>query len=309
MGAWGAGLFQNDTAADIRDYFREVAKAPVSDQQVLDKLLEQFPAADPQDEDYTVTWLALADLFHEHGMEVPSLCERALAIIESGADDAMSEALEMSVRDRTKRAALLAGLAEKWRQPNPAPKRRAMASKAQKHAVSVGDIWALPTQDGNPPNTYFPASHLQETFKPDGWTAIAFISNAHYMEYKAASFFLRLHVDGPQRPTLATCLDASVSGAQHYLQQESGKPPEIVAGWAEVTPAILKKLRAELLGNLNFDMRKVVDAVYDPAPLIERRGPGSLCGQLHIWQRWIGTSGDFMTRAEPLPLKLRDMLA
>lgn len=42
MGAWGAGVFANDTAADIRSVYREALEDELPDDEARERVLEQF---------------------------------------------------------------------------------------------------------------------------------------------------------------------------------------------------------------------------------------------------------------------------
>ena len=42
MGAWGTGLYQDDTAMEVRDYYQELLKKGISNEESLDCVLEAF---------------------------------------------------------------------------------------------------------------------------------------------------------------------------------------------------------------------------------------------------------------------------
>src|SRR5262249_25162874 len=125
MGTWGTGLYANDTAADLRDDFKDVVRAPWDGERLLAWALERYPGAnDPADEDYSSLRLALADLFWLYGIHHPPTMETALRIVAEGSDLAMMRTLGMSERDLKQRARVLGELATKWQMPNPRPRPR-----------------------------------------------------------------------------------------------------------------------------------------------------------------------------------------
>jgi hypothetical protein len=85
MGTWGTGIFDDDSAADIRDAFEDklMAGADVAEatQFVIAKfVLDHDEAKDP------VAYLALAALQVEHGALQPDIRRKALNIIVAGQD-------------------------------------------------------------------------------------------------------------------------------------------------------------------------------------------------------------------------------
>jgi hypothetical protein len=59
VGAWGVGLFQDDTALDIRDSFRELIGDGVGTQEATDRLLQYFNGTF-ESEEGPAAWIALA---------------------------------------------------------------------------------------------------------------------------------------------------------------------------------------------------------------------------------------------------------
>jgi hypothetical protein len=67
MGAWGTGLWSDDTACDVRATYREALEDGLSNEEAADKVLAEF-APDLADEDSApVVWLALAVSQHQRG--------------------------------------------------------------------------------------------------------------------------------------------------------------------------------------------------------------------------------------------------
>lgn len=155
MGAWGAGLYAHDTAADLRDDFKEQVRAPWDGDRLLAWALERYPSADtPDDEDHTVVRLVLADLFWLYAIDHPPTMEAARRIIAEGRDLATMRALGMSERNLKRRANILDELAAKWLRPNPRPLQRRILDGPEPFVLEVGDCLTYPLRQGRPYNPY-----------------------------------------------------------------------------------------------------------------------------------------------------------
>ena len=112
MGAWGAGLYSSDMAADLRAIIKSALRLPVDENCIVEILsnCECRAAADSSNEDHTIFWLVLADQFEKRGVAHPATREKAIAIIDGGDDLTMMEKLGMKQADLRKRGAKLAEL-------------------------------------------------------------------------------------------------------------------------------------------------------------------------------------------------------
>jgi hypothetical protein len=112
VGAWGPGIFQNDTAADVRDDWRDAILDGEDAAAASARLLAKWDRAFDEQ-----AIMALAAAQHETGRLQPDVRERALAFIAAGGD------LEEWDEGAGRRRRALENLAEKLRGPQPAPKR------------------------------------------------------------------------------------------------------------------------------------------------------------------------------------------
>lgn len=117
MGAWGIGLYSSDFALDLRGSVKAVARLPFEPDRLLEFLCAAEPAAanNPEDSDYTIFWLTVADQFAKRGIDCARARDRALAIIADGADLAAMAALGMDEKSLVKRRAMLEQLRERTR--------------------------------------------------------------------------------------------------------------------------------------------------------------------------------------------------
>src|SRR5438477_11199261 len=79
MGAWGAGLYSSDMAADMRATIKSVLRLPFDEDRIVDILrdCERHAADDPDNEDHTTFWLVLANQFEKRGVAHAPTCEKA----------------------------------------------------------------------------------------------------------------------------------------------------------------------------------------------------------------------------------------
>lgn len=86
MSVWGVGLFDDDTAVDVRAKYEEALEdgldAVAATEQVLDSMRQMLDDV----EDGPVIWMALAALQLEHGAVLPVVRRQAIVAIDSGAD-------------------------------------------------------------------------------------------------------------------------------------------------------------------------------------------------------------------------------
>jgi hypothetical protein len=86
MGTWGAALYDDDTASDLRNALAVVCKVPADGDRLLELLAEMYPQRDPADDDGALFWLVTADQFERRGIACAAVTATALSIIEQGTD-------------------------------------------------------------------------------------------------------------------------------------------------------------------------------------------------------------------------------
>jgi Domain of unknown function (DUF4259) len=84
MGTWGAGIFDDDTAMDVRDSFEGALEQGLSASDAAARIREEYADDIGDEDDGPVVWLALASLQVKHGALQPEVKGRALEIIERG---------------------------------------------------------------------------------------------------------------------------------------------------------------------------------------------------------------------------------
>ena len=84
MGAWGTSLFSDDVACDIRDHYRQLIEDGVEDATATKVTVEKFRGY--LEEPGGIAWLALAVTQSKIGRLDAEIRDRALAVLDQGAD-------------------------------------------------------------------------------------------------------------------------------------------------------------------------------------------------------------------------------
>lgn len=120
MGAWGPAIFSDDTAADVRGGFRDLAAEGLSPYEATERLIAQSAEILADSEEANVFWLALAATQWSLGRLTESVRDRAIQIIDSGAD---LERWEEDPNLRRKRKQHLEKLRDQLNTPQSKPKK------------------------------------------------------------------------------------------------------------------------------------------------------------------------------------------
>lgn len=137
MGAWGPGLFSDDTACDVRDDYRELLEDGLSDDVATQTILDRYADALRDPDDRSVVWLALAFTQSKVGRLDAAVRDEALRIIETGADLQRWE--DPAVR--RKREAALEKVRLQLFGPQPA-RKRLRPPKRHETSLVPGDVLA-----------------------------------------------------------------------------------------------------------------------------------------------------------------------
>ena len=145
VGTWGAGLWSDDTACDVRITYRNALEDGLSDEQANELVLTDF-APDLADEDEApVVWLALAVCQHERGRLTAEVRDRALEVIDTGADLRRWE--HLGPRERGRRAAVLTRVRARLMRPQP-PRKPVRRRPRHVTTLKPGDILAYRAPSG-----------------------------------------------------------------------------------------------------------------------------------------------------------------
>jgi hypothetical protein len=139
LGAWGTGLFSDDVACDIRDHYRQLLEDAVEDSAATRLTLEKFAPYLDEPEGVALM-IAFAVTQSKVGRLEPDIRDRALTIIEAGADLALWE--RENPKLLSKRRAVLENARAQLTGPQPA-RRRLRPPKRTLSGLAAGDVLAL----------------------------------------------------------------------------------------------------------------------------------------------------------------------
>ena len=139
MGAWGTGIYSNDTAGDVRDACKDIF-GYYDVEEGNQKLFQQFEIeTEPEliDDDYASFWYALSDWQWKHGMLNEYVKEKALSLLEvyAGIDDWIESG---DKRDVLKRRQVLDKLKNQLQTQQPPLKKPKLTLAKPRH--KIGDI-------------------------------------------------------------------------------------------------------------------------------------------------------------------------
>jgi hypothetical protein len=145
MGVWGTGIFQDDTACDIRDSYRDYLGEGMTGMEATTRILQEFGSglqADPHESG--VVWMALAAAQWKHGRLEEETKDQALKAIDSQTD---LEHWKPDTRDFTRRKAALEKLRVQITSPQPESRNvpRRILCESQ---WSEGDLFGYRILDG-----------------------------------------------------------------------------------------------------------------------------------------------------------------
>ena len=139
MGTWGTAIFSDDIATDVRDVFTDMIGEGLSTTAATKCLLTEYEEELDDPDDGNVVWLALAATQHKLGRLTTKVKNKAIRIIDSGADIARWEACTKSEINQRKKH--LAKLRLQLTADQPAPKKVRRPKKSSTN-FNVGDVFA-----------------------------------------------------------------------------------------------------------------------------------------------------------------------
>ena len=126
MGAYGAGLFHDDTASDVREGFLNLLRKGNSAEEASKALLSAWSSSIDDTDDGPVFWLALAATQCEYGCLQEEVLHQAMAVIDRDSDLG-----RWSGKLLEKRRGVLAELRTKLLGPQPKARRPRRVKKAE----------------------------------------------------------------------------------------------------------------------------------------------------------------------------------
>ena len=252
MGTWGTGLYQSDTAKDLKADLIEWLGVPITPAEIVDGLRTANRITDPPVEaDDCAFWLVLADQFHRFGIAEAEVTRQALAVIDQGLDITAQAELGLGEADQVKRRDVLATLKQKWAEPAVKPSKRKIL-KPEPQLLKAGEIFAYPTMDGNPRIEPLGQRAIETyVFEADATNAFVVLAEARYFHDLFARAFIAPLAMFRENGAVAfeDCLEAMFLCEVSY-SYKTFKP---VGGWTAIGARDLKRTAAEKIGQVEVD--------------------------------------------------------
>jgi hypothetical protein len=138
MGAWGAKLYEDDTALDVKDRFDDLRQGKTVEE-ITKELIDEYACV--MDDNYCAPtfWFALADTQWNLGRLLPEVKEQALAWLDKGVDLAVWK--EENPTLAVTREKVLRELRQKLNSSQP-PEKKISKNKIYRCEWKVGDVYA-----------------------------------------------------------------------------------------------------------------------------------------------------------------------
>lgn len=138
MGAWGTGIFQDDTACDLRDDYKDYLGDGLTAADARARILEDYKSSLADPDQSTVAWLALAAVQWQLGRLDPDTLQHALTIIDNGSN---LTRWNVNAKDRARRKAVLEKLRAQLASPQP-PEKKIRKRVLSECPWKIGDLFS-----------------------------------------------------------------------------------------------------------------------------------------------------------------------
>ena len=145
MGAWGPGIYQNDTSEDVKCYFMDQLHQGKNAREITDALMESYKEIRDDKQEQQDFWCALADVQWKMGRLLPDV--KANAMLHLNEEELLLDWEYSSDRNKRNRKKTLLELRERLSTPQPEEKK--VSRYRLYHCPwKIGDVFALPLGDG-----------------------------------------------------------------------------------------------------------------------------------------------------------------
>lgn len=200
MGTWGAGLYENDIAADLKCAISLVAKVPVGGAKLLHILREMKDVRGLDSIEDQTFWLVLADQFEKRGIACPEVTANALSLIADGKNLERLKGHGSEAKFLAKRSKVLADLSGRLRSPRP-PMPRTAPQKPPDILVEPGEIYLFPTMNG-----YSSRPPQNKPFVANGWGTLLILATGRAFDWLPWCALASVATDPSLKPTMQAAL-------------------------------------------------------------------------------------------------------
>ena len=146
MGTWGAKLYQDDLAQDIKETYIDMLKQGKDNKEITKKLIEEY-VNNLDAEETSIFWLTLSDIQWDYGRLIEEVKEEALKHIKSG-ENLNRWKEEGTEKEYMERKQVLEELEQKLKSAMPAEKK-IRKKKPYICPWEIGDVFAYKlTEEG-----------------------------------------------------------------------------------------------------------------------------------------------------------------
>ena len=268
MGGWGAGLYQDDDAADLKELVSTLIDLPMP----LDEVISHASSEEAAQSE--VFWLVCADQVERKGLRHQATFDRARKIISEGSDIDRLKSLGMADADLRKRKKTLDELDRRLAAPRKEKPRKTLTSP-KPLAVSAGDVVAYPRSEQGAKNPYFgPKLLAAQPFHPMGWAAFHVVGTGFAFGFLPWIAIQRFPGLFPERPKLKD-LDGPL------VARLLKRPPAGPVQFGTLSPSHMQKMEMTVIG------RRPVPGSLNPDEL-ERAGRAVAISDISIANRLLG---------------------
>jgi len=139
MGAWGAKLYQDDIAEDVKGQFKDLLRRGKTTEEITKQMINDYSVEIGDSDDSPVFWFALADTQWNLGRLMPEVREQALELLDRGYDLARWQ--EENPKLAVIREKVLKELQQKLNSPQP-PEKKISQYRLYKCKWNIGDVFA-----------------------------------------------------------------------------------------------------------------------------------------------------------------------
>lgn len=139
MGAWGAKLYEDDTALDVKNQFEELIRKEKTAEEITGQLIDEYADAINDPNDGPIFWFALADTQWNMGRLLPNVKEQALSWLDKGGD--LERWQEENSTLAATREKMLVELRQKLNTTQP-PEKKISQHRFYKCEWKMGDVFA-----------------------------------------------------------------------------------------------------------------------------------------------------------------------
>lgn len=224
MGTYGAALYSDDDAADLRSAISVLARLPLSGEQIVEVLCREYDGTfDLDEEGGPASWLVLADQFGKKGIDCPRVFETALVVVDNGLDIRDWKSRGADAATLAQRQKVLGALRQSFSADRPV-KPRPHRTTRPSLPVAVGEAYVFPTMDGAGANPFCSKQMIDSSFRPNGTGTVLIVATGFAFDWIPWCAYACVATDPQSAPTLDDVAHAHFlggSGAEICLPRRS----------------------------------------------------------------------------------------